>query len=119
MKCSAKKTNGEPCKAGAIKGGTVCRTHGGSAPQVRRKANERLQALVDPAITRLAQILKDADSKHPHLMSAIREVLNRDGRIGADAAEREGGLMTLEQIEVILRKTTLRVEGADGTNAVE
>jgi hypothetical protein len=33
-----------------IKGGTVCRFHGGSAPQVKRKAQERLEALVDGAI---------------------------------------------------------------------
>lgn len=37
-RCSARRTNGEPCRAYAIVGGTVCRTHGGSAPQVRRAA---------------------------------------------------------------------------------
>lgn len=36
--CGARRTNGEPCKAYAIVGGTVCRAHGGSAPQVRRAA---------------------------------------------------------------------------------
>lgn len=43
MKCQAKRTNGEPCKAWAIKGAKVCRVHGGSARQVRRKAVERVK----------------------------------------------------------------------------
>jgi len=37
-RCSARRTNGEPCRAYAIVGGTVCRVHGGSAPQVRHAA---------------------------------------------------------------------------------
>ena len=41
--CKAKATStGERCKVAAIKGGVVCRTHGGSAPQVRSAANRRL-----------------------------------------------------------------------------
>lgn len=41
-RCSARKSNGEPCKAFPIHGTTVCRVHGGMAPQVRRKAAERV-----------------------------------------------------------------------------
>lgn len=40
VRCSAKRTDGQPCKAWAIHGGTVCRAHGGSAPQVRAKAEQ-------------------------------------------------------------------------------
>ncbi len=32
MKCSAHKSNGDPCKAYAVKGKKVCRTHGGKTP---------------------------------------------------------------------------------------
>ena len=42
MKCAARKSNGEPCGAWAIKGSRVCRVHGGSARQVRNKAAERV-----------------------------------------------------------------------------
>ena len=42
-RCHARRRNGLPCKAWAILGGYVCRTHGGAAPQVRAKAQERLQ----------------------------------------------------------------------------
>lgn len=44
MRCSAKSIrSGSQCKKSAILGGTVCRNHGGAAPQVQRKARERLE----------------------------------------------------------------------------
>lgn len=36
--CVGRKKTGQPCKKAAIRGATVCAHHGGSAPQVRRKA---------------------------------------------------------------------------------
>ena len=39
---------GEPCGRPPIRGGFVCPKHGGAAPQVRAKANERLADLIDP-----------------------------------------------------------------------
>ena len=39
--CSARRSNGMPCRNYAIIGGTVCSTHGGRAPQVRRAAERR------------------------------------------------------------------------------
>lgn len=48
-KCKARSSRtGKPCQHWAIKGGTVCLTHGGRAPQVQRKAAERLADLIDP-----------------------------------------------------------------------
>lgn len=40
--CSARRTNGQPCRAFAIVGGRVCRAHGGAAGQVRRAARLRV-----------------------------------------------------------------------------
>jgi hypothetical protein len=41
-KCRAKSSQtGQPCKRWAVKGATVCPTHGGRAPQVRRAAAQR------------------------------------------------------------------------------
>lgn len=42
-KCKAKLKSGKGCGSWAIKGGEVCRMHGGMAPQVKRKARERLE----------------------------------------------------------------------------
>lgn len=42
MKCTATATTtGEPCGNWAMRGATVCRKHGGAAPQVRRAAEVR------------------------------------------------------------------------------
>ena len=37
-RCSARRTDGQPCWAYAITGGEVCSAHGGSAPAVRAAA---------------------------------------------------------------------------------
>lgn len=42
-KCSGHTSDGAPCDQWAIRGGTVCVTHGGRAPQVKAKAQQRLE----------------------------------------------------------------------------
>ncbi|HXG89892.1 MAG TPA: hypothetical protein VNJ02_16310 [Vicinamibacterales bacterium] len=66
------------CQRAAILGGTVCRVHGGSAPQVKQAAADRLAELVDPAI----HALEDALTQRQHwpaLISAVKDVLDRAG----------------------------------------
>jgi hypothetical protein len=41
-RCTAHRSDGTPCGAWAIRGGYVCRMHGGAAPQVRSAAHMRL-----------------------------------------------------------------------------
>ncbi len=41
--CTARRTNGEPCKNYAMLGTTVCHAHGGKAPQTRQAARRRLE----------------------------------------------------------------------------
>lgn len=41
-RCSARRSNGQPCKNRPLIGATVCRVHGGSAPQVKAAAARRL-----------------------------------------------------------------------------
>jgi hypothetical protein len=43
-RCRARRSDGQPCGCWAIRGGYVCRVHGGAAPQVRAKANVRLES---------------------------------------------------------------------------
>jgi hypothetical protein len=64
-RCTARKTNGEPCAAWAMRGATVCRVHGGSARQVRAAATERLaldvaNRLAIPVTTTASDALQDA-----------------------------------------------------------
>lgn len=56
-KCSAKsKQTGKRCGQYAIPGGTVCRFHGGSAPQVKAKAAERLEATKERVLLEMCRI---------------------------------------------------------------
>lgn len=59
-RCVAHKKDGERCKKSAIKGGKVCRSHGGAAPQVQRSARERFNDLVDPMINIAHRLVEDA-----------------------------------------------------------
>lgn len=48
-KCKARSSRtGNPCQKSPILGAVVCRNHGGSTPQVKRKAAERLLDMIDP-----------------------------------------------------------------------
>lgn len=89
MKCKAHTSKGKPCKAEAIRGGAVCRTHGGSAPQVKAAAALRLAALVDPAIDELTKLLKKSriDSVR---MAAVKDILDRTGHKPKDEVEISG-----------------------------
>ena len=61
-RCRARLSDGSrQCRNAPISGGAVCRYHGGAAPQVRASAHERLEALVDPAITGLQAALASED----------------------------------------------------------
>jgi hypothetical protein len=77
--CTAHSTRtGERCKRAPINGGTVCHMHGGSAPQVKAKAADRLAELIDPAIRRLEHLIDDADTDSVRL-AAVKDVLDRVG----------------------------------------
>ena len=52
------KQTGKLCTQPAIRGGTVCRYHGGGAPQVQAKAKERLAALAPKAIQVMDRLLE-------------------------------------------------------------
>jgi hypothetical protein len=77
--CTATKRNGKPCGLPPIKGGTVCHKHGGSAPQVRKRANQRLIEMVLPAMKELHRILDSPNTADADKLRAIQMVLNRTG----------------------------------------
>lgn len=72
--CTARSSRtGKHCRKAPIAGGTVCRTHGGAAPQVQRKAAERLADLIDPkrALREAARLA----------YSDIRDLCDGEGRL--------------------------------------
>lgn len=59
MRCKAHRRNGEQCRSHPIRGAVVCRMHGGSAPQVRAKAQERLELLAIKALGVMDELMED------------------------------------------------------------
>ena len=49
VRCNGTRPNGGRCKREAEDGAVVCDQHGGAAPQVRRRAAERLIMTADQA----------------------------------------------------------------------
>lgn len=76
MRCSARTRSGKQCGSKPIRGGRVCRMHGGGAPQVKLAAMERLRALQDPAINRLSKLI-DQEEFPTVAYAASRDVLDR------------------------------------------
>lgn len=95
--CTANRTNGQPCKGQAISGATVCRVHGGSAPQVIEAARRRLLAMVPGALgvlQRSARVRRGKEVKNwepsKEEIAAAREILDRAGLKAADKHELSG-----------------------------
>lgn len=60
-RCQARaKQTGKQCGRSPIPGGTVCKIHGGGAPQVRAKALERLKTARDMALESLIGQIEEA-----------------------------------------------------------
>lgn len=101
QRCTATaKGSGQRCQHYAIRGGTVCYQHGGAAPQVKRKAAERLTEARDLAIERLKEclstpgvepkVLLEACVKLTELTETLEgRVSNRTEVITPDAVEAE------------------------------
>lgn len=72
-RCTAHLKSGQQCKKRPIVGGHVCATHGGAAPQVKRKAAERIADLIDPD-----RVLREAARL---AYSDVRELFDANGNL--------------------------------------
>jgi hypothetical protein len=98
QRCTAHISDGSrPCERWAINGGTVCATHGGRAPQVKKSAKERLEELIDPALAGLHKALQSNDLGS--IVKASQIVLDRTGFHPSQAIEltgKNGGPINVE-----------------------
>lgn len=78
--CQARRSNGDPCQRAAVHGADVCGTHGGRAPQVKRKARIRLEMAADKLAKELINVaLDDPDIPPAVKLAALRDALSRAG----------------------------------------
>lgn len=73
--CTATASStGERCQQPAIDGGNVCRFHGGSAPQVEEKAEQRLARLADETLEKFEPRLNDLFEQYDDATTASERV---------------------------------------------
>jgi hypothetical protein len=73
--CSAKTSRGTPCRSNGLAGTTICRAHGGSAPQVLAKARQRLLLAPDPVAARLIEIAMSPKTELGVAIASTREIV--------------------------------------------
>lgn len=99
--CTATNRRGTRCGKEPILGGTVCRMHGGAAPQVRAAALERLKQYQDRALDRLFSLVEQ--QAYPSTAyQAVRDVLDRTMGKPAESVHlsgAEGG-----PLEIVVKK---------------
>ena len=113
MQCTATaKSSGNQCGRDAIRGGNVCRYHGGAAPQVQMAAARRvLEALVAPALLQLRGILEDETTPAAVRLGAVRDILDRTGY----GAIKQVEVLTMDAVTAEIR----RLEAELGVTADE
>jgi len=97
QQCTAHKRNGERCKRARNLGASVCNSHGGRAPQVRRKAQQRILEASDKAAARLVAMMQDASIPAAVQLAAARDLLDRANVVGTQQINVEVGLADWER----------------------
>jgi hypothetical protein len=101
--CKARRRNGEPCRNPPMMGAAVCRMHGGAAPQVRARAQQRILEASDLAAGRLVQLMQDKNVPYAVQLAAARDLLDRAGVVQKQevvVVEVQPWLNVMEQILV-------------------
>lgn len=99
LKCGAHKKNGDPCKRPPMNGATVCRSHGGAAPQVVAAARRRLMGASNNVAVLLLKIAEDEKTPPAVRLAAIKDVLDR------------AGVTVKQEVEVTLQPWQQLIEG--------
>jgi hypothetical protein len=81
IRCNATRPNGSRCKREAEPGSVVCRLHGGAAPQVRKRAAERLIMSADHVSQKLLEWLDDPEVTYRVRAEIAQDLLDRAGLI--------------------------------------
>jgi hypothetical protein len=83
IRCNATRPNGGRCKREAEDGAVVCDQHGAAAPQVRRRAAERLIMTADQAAQMLVKMMEDREVPFGVRAKIAQDLLDRAGLVAA------------------------------------
>jgi hypothetical protein len=81
VRCNGTRPNGGRCRREAEDGAVVCDQHGGAAPQVRRRAAERLIMTADQAAQSLVKMMEDTEAPFGVRAKIAQDLLDRAGLI--------------------------------------
>jgi hypothetical protein len=81
IRCNATRPNGSRCRREAEDGAVVCDLHGGAAPQVRRRAAERLIMNADQAAQMLVKMMEETEVPFGVRAKIAQDLLDRAGII--------------------------------------
>jgi hypothetical protein len=123
-RCTAHRKNGDQCKNAARLGTNVCDFHGAKAPQVKRKARQRIEEAADRMARELLKMATDDNVADSVKLAAIRDALDRAGLAAKTAVEVEVGPpkpyeVILERIEAGSRAEYRRSIGRDDDSGNE
>lgn len=108
--CTATNRQGNRCRRYAIKGGNVCLSHGGGAPQVRRKAQERLLGAADLMVGVLINIARNRYMPAAARVTAARDLLDRAG-IGVEELRGRGLELSDTSISIVVVQNAQQPSG--------
>jgi len=87
------KDGSKRCPNNPINGGRVCSTHGGLAPAAQVAAKQRMLAMVEPALTEIAEARRTLDRIRKHPEATFGEQVQAAvhlARIGFELLDRNG-----------------------------
>ena len=94
IRCNGTLTQRQRCGREAEEGSVVCEIHGGSAPQVRRRAAERLIMTADQAAQMLVTMMEDPEVPFGVRAKIAQDLLDRAGLVATQAIRSSQRRMT-------------------------